>query len=186
MLSDQKTKYHGMEEKQRHRYKDTFFTFFGAITKKDQIDTAKDRVQFIRERLERLKDLSVESWPSAIKIYCDSTYYQDKDDEGQTWDQKEPPLPALSNPATKEWKFDYDVTPGEWSEVLKQSNCHGTRPTAGYTLPFNDQKSDRMTFCPEWFNKVKEAGTSLSDINPAEDIKEGAKLQDFARKSARM
>ena len=76
-----------------------------------------------------------------------------------------------------------------WSEVSKQSDCKASGSTvAAYTVPFNDLKTDRITFCPEWFNIIQspEAGPSITTLDPAKDIQLGTKLKDFTRKGGRM
>lgn len=186
MLTDEKTEYNKLERKEKDRYKDTYFTFFGSITKKDQFEDFKARASFIKTILDRIVPLTVATWPPSITFFCDSTYYQDKDPEGNTWDRVSPPKDAPLK-ATREWK--YDVDKGIWSEVLKMANCAVSGSTvAAWTLPLFAEEKDRMTFCPAWFDIITspEAGKSFTDLDPAVDIQVNTPLKSFTRKSGRM
>ena len=193
MLTDDKTKYKALSKSDQNRYRETYFTFFGQITKKNQFDLFKGRATLIKTVLDRISPLNVESWPEQITFFCDSTYYQDKDPDGNTWDTVKPPKDAPAKD-TRVWKYDYHQS--IWSEVKKATDCNLQGATvAGYTLRLNadnnggkDKPSDRMTFCPAWFDIIKspEAGKSFTDMDPKADITEGMLMKDFARKSARM
>ena len=186
MLTDEKTEYNKLSRSEKDRYKNTYFTLFGKITKKDQFSTFQTRATFIKTIIDRITPLATESWPSSITFFCDSTYYLDQDPDGKTWDQVSPPnlSPPTSN---REWKYDYDQR--IWSKVNKKANCGvAGSEVAAWTLPLNTEQRDRITFCPEWFQitQAPEAGKSITDLDPAVDIQVGAKLKDFTRKSARM
>lgn len=186
MLTDEKTEYKKLEQKEKDRYRDTYFTLFGRITKKEQFDTFKTRASFIKTILDRFVPLNPGSWPTGITFFCDSTYYQDKDPNGDTWDQVTPPKDVPAR-ASREWKYDYDRK--IWSEVSKQANCGVAGTTvAAWTLSFNQEQRDRITFCPAWFTIIQqpEAGKSFTELDPAADIQVGSKLKDFTRKSGRM
>jgi hypothetical protein len=186
MLTTEKTEYSKLDRPNKDRIRNTYFTFFGKIRTTAQFPDAINRAKFIKTILDRIVGLTVATWPQNIKIFCDSTYYLDKDADGNTWDKVEPPKDAPAKP-TKEWKYDWDEK--IWSEVSKYSNCAVDGSTiAGFTLPFNSQQKDRMTFCPEWFQIIAqpEAGKSFTDLDPAKDIIVGTKLKDFTRKAGRM
>ncbi|MCJ1473602.1 hypothetical protein MMC13_002253 [Lambiella insularis] len=188
MLTEQKPKYNALPKKDRDRIRETYFTFFGRITKKEQFDIFKTRASFIKGILDRIAPLTQSTWPANIRFFCDSTYYQDQNNQGLTWDQVEPPMPPP--PPTKEWKFDKDTgDKGTWAIVRKESNCKVFGSTiAAYTLSFNKLEKDRITFCPAWFDIIKspEAGKSISNLDPAKDIQVGIKLKDFTRKAGRI
>lgn len=186
MLTDDKTKYRALDRKDQIRIRDTYFTFFGKIRKEDQFPLFRDRVKFIKDKLGRIQDLSVETWPSDITFFCDSTYYQDTDADGKRWNEVSPPKKAPAKDF-KEWKYDVDRK--IWAETSKRSNCHlDGSTTAAYTLNFSDEQKDRITFCPEWFSVIKapEAGPSITDLDPTKDIQKGTLLKTFTRKAARM
>lgn len=186
MLTDEKTEYNKLERKEKDRYMQTYFTLFGKITKKTEFETFKTRASFIKTILDRIVPLDPKSWPSSITFFCDSTYYQDKDPNGNTWDQVAPPKNAPAKDG-REWKYDYDKN--IWSEVTKKANCAIAGSTvAAWTLTFNAEQRDRMTFCPAWFTIIQapEAGKSFTDLDPTADIVVGTKLKDFTRKSGRM
>ncbi|KAL9629089.1 MAG: hypothetical protein Q9164_007026, partial [Protoblastenia rupestris] len=151
------------------------------------------RATFIKTVLDRVSPLTTESWPEQITFFCDSTYYQDKDDEENTWDQVSPPKEAPAK-NSRVWKYDYHQK--IWSEVLKATDCNlsGTE-VAGFTLRLNEDNdggkekpSDRITFCPAWFEVIKspEAGKSFTDLDPKADIKKGMMMKEFARKAGRI
>lgn len=187
---DDSPKYYSLDKKDRLRLRETYFTFFGKIDKPEQISASQERLKFIKDRLDRIKNLYVEGWPESIKFFCDSTYYQDKDQNGETWDMVTPPK---DNPARdgREWKYDYDRK--IWSEVLKKINCGlAGSDVSAYTWSFRDDLTDRIwdriTFCPQWFNIIKapDAGPSFTGLNPAIDIKAGTLLKQFTRKAGRV
>lgn len=186
MLTDEKKEYGKLERKDKDRYMQTYFTFFGKITEKNQFETFKTRASFIKTILDRISSLDSASWPSSITFFCDSTYYQDKDPNGKTWDQVSPPKDAPAKDG-REWKYDYDKI--KWSEVSKMANCAIAGSTvAAWTLTSNKERRDRITFCPEWFKIIQapEAGKSFTDLDPDADIKVGTKLKEFTRKSGRV
>lgn len=193
MLTDEKTEYRALPTADRNRIRESYFTFFGRITKKAEFDLFRSRANSIKTVLDRVSPLRTESWPDQITFFCDSTYYQDKDPNGDTWDQVSPPKEAPAK-ASRVWKYDYHLS--IWSEVLQVTDCNqsGTQ-VAAYTLRLRgdnnggkDMPSDRITFCPQWFNIVKapEAGKSFTDLDPKVDIQEGTKMSAFARKAARV
>jgi hypothetical protein len=181
-----KTRYNQLTRADKDRLRNTYFTFFGKVSTTAQLPDAINRAQFIKTILDRIVDLTVVTWPQSIKIFCDSTYYLDKDADGNTWDQVEPVKDAPAK-ANREWKYDWDEK--IWSEVLQKANCaRDGSEVAGWTLPFNSQQRDRITFCPAWFQITasSEAGKSFTDLDPTQDIIVGTKLKSFTRKAGRM
>lgn len=193
MLTDEKKRYYALEEPQRNRYKETYFTFFGRITKKDQFDQYRSRATAIKTVLDRVTPLTKEKWPEQITFFCDSTYYQDKDENGDTWKDVKPPKDAPAKPS-RVWKYDYHQK--IWTEAILQTDCKAEGSTvAAFTANLNanndggkEKPSDRITFCPAWFDIIKgpEAGKSFTDLDPKADIQKGMILKDFARKAGRM
>jgi hypothetical protein len=184
MLTDEKVKYRALDLKDRVRIRYTYFTFFGKIRSTIDFPWHQEHIKWIKTRLDRLRDLSVESWPQDIKFFCDSSYYQDKDNQGRTKDEVSPPKDKT--PARKmEWKYDWDQQ--IWAEAYLASDCHKDGGTvAAYTLRFPDVKKDRITFCPQWFEVTKAAGKSFTDLDREKDIVEGDNLSMFARRSGRI
>lgn len=193
MLTDEKPRYKALSKAEQKRYRETYFTFFGQIKRKDQLDLFRSRANFIKTILDRVSPLTKDSWPEQITFFCDSTYYQDKDDKGKQWNEVSPPKKAPAK-ANRVWKYDYHRK--IWSEVSEATDCNLSGSTvAGFALRLEgkndggrENPSDRVTFCPAWFDVIKDpqAGKSFTDLDPRTDIMKGMWMKDFARKGGRL
>ena len=65
--------------------------------------------------LDRIAPLTQDPWPSEIRFFCDSIYYQNMDKDGKTWDQVKPKLDALSGQSR------YSLLPSFPPKLIPQS-----------------------------------------------------------------
>ena len=189
MLTDEKIEFNRLTRNEQDRYRDTFSTFFGQITKKDQYSLFRKRASFIKTILDRIAPLTPESWPSSITLFCDTTYYSDEDRSGKTWNQMKLPGNKGPQPAIKglEWKYDEDQM--QWLQNDKNANCDIDNTSMyAFTEAFSADRRDRITICPALFTKVQspEAGKSFTDIDPAVDIQVGTMLDELGKNFGRM
>lgn len=190
MLSEERTEFNKLSETERNRYRETYFTFFGRIEDKSQWQLFRDRASFIKASLDRISPLTVETWPKTIVIFCDSSYYQLKDRDGNTSDQ----IPSLRNQVIPEQRqIMFDTDRNGWFAPYKQVNCSAPgSKIAGYTTRVTTSNSikgtvplDRITFCPLWFKFIKApaTGKSFTDLDPSKDIQQGTSMTVFETKA---
>ena len=75
MLTEDKKVFNQLSATERHRYQETYFTFFGRIEDKSQWQLFRNRASTIKASLDRLSALTLETWPKDIVIFCDSSYF---------------------------------------------------------------------------------------------------------------
>ena len=189
MLTEEKTVFNQLSEPERHRYSETYYTFFGRVEEdQSQWPIFRTRASNIKASLDRLSALTIETWPKSITIYCDSSYYQTADLLGRTADQ----IPALQQQqqAVVEpgFTFLFDSGSNSWVNTSpKKTNCSdpSTRVDAYTTHRTKvnsegvSERLDRMVFCPVYFRAIGVVPTAQSFIRP------GLSLAAFQRKAER-
>ena len=189
MLTEEKTAFNKLNETERHRYQETYYTFFGRAEDKNRWPLLRKRASFIKASLDRLSALTVETWPKNITLYCDSSYFQNKDNDGRTSDQ----VPLLQKTVLKPGlKFLFDTDFNQWSGVSPVVNCSDSNgrveayTSRGTRLDSNGvvERRDRITFCPVYFSAFKVPTTGQSVPTPSV-IQPGLSLRAFSRKAGR-
>ena len=189
MLTEEKTTFNKLSEPERHRYRETYSTFFGRVEDKNQWPLFRKRASFIKASLDRLSALTIETWPSNITIYCDSSYFKTTDNEGRTSDQ----VPALKGAVLKPiLKFLFDTDFNQWAGVTPYVNCSDSNgrveayTTRGTKLNTNGvrERRDRITFCPYYFIGPKDPATGQPVIAPSV-VRPGLPLSAFSTKAGR-
>lgn len=189
MLTEEKTTFNKLSETERHRYQETYYTFFGKIEYKSQWPLFRKRASFIKRNLDRLSALTIETWPEGITIYCDSSLYQNKDNNGRTADQ----IPSLQESAPRPgFKFFFDTVSNQWIETSPFSNCSNSKVSVeAYTIRGSKlnskgvlERQDRITFCPSYFGLFKPPTTGQS-VPASSLIRPGLPLSAFNRKAGR-
>lgn len=190
MLNEEKTIFNALSETERHRYSETYYTFFGRVEDKAQWPLFRTRASYIKASLDRLSALTIETWPKSITIYCDSSFYQTADLLGKTSDQ----IPELQKVVLEPgFQFLFDSGSSVWINTsVKKTNCSdpSTRIDAYTTHRTKvnsagvSERQDRMVFCPIYFRFI---GVPTAQPKPpaASLIRPGLSLVAFQRKTER-
>ena len=187
MLTEERTEFNKLIDTEQHRYQATYSTFFGTIDAKSQWQLFRDRASFIKASLDRLSLLTIETWPKDIIIYCDSSYYQDKDGAGKTLLEVFPDAVSQEGTIVK-----FDSLVNRWLRIAEASDC--SFPGSG-VYGFTTQLAragpngttvpvDRITFCPYWFSYIKSL-TNGKSTPTAATIQRGTSLGAFVKKAGR-
>ena len=186
MLTEEKTEFNKLSEAERRRHRETYFTFFGRIAEKSQWQIFRNRAPFIKASLDRIARLTIETWPTNTKVYCDSSYFQDKGRNGKSADQFQTTVLREGT------EIKYDAIWNRWFVVSKLTNCGVSGAVnVGFTSRTTSLNSkgetvslDRITFCPFWFRFIKNPPPGETISPPSKALRQGYPLKFLETEAA--